>query len=63
MGLYYVSIQSWAVYVKEGAFFIDKGGLRSEWGRNWMPIEANSIEHARQLGKELGEASMGYRYN
>lgn len=48
--LYYILIESWAVYVKEGEFFKSQGGLEKKWGENWVPVQADSIEHARSIG-------------
>lgn len=35
--------------VKEADYFISQGGLDPDqsWGRNWVPVRANSIEDAR----------------
>lgn len=41
------------VYVKEAAFFISQGGLTTNWGKNWIGINAESIDDARQKGKEI----------
>lgn len=35
------------VYVKEGNFFRDQGGLTDDWGKNWIPIYATSLNDAR----------------
>jgi hypothetical protein len=50
-----VLIEPWAVYVKEGEFFEEQGGLTKPWGKNWITVQANSIEHARKQGLELRE--------
>lgn len=42
-----------AVYVKEWQFFVEQGGLREPWGKNWLLIEAESIDDARKRGKKL----------
>jgi len=42
-----------AVFVKETGFFISQGGLGAEWGRQWRPIVADSIEDARSKGERL----------
>lgn len=50
---FYVSIQPWAVYVKEADFFVEQGGLVQPWGKFWVgPIDAESIEDARTWGKQ-----------
>lgn len=53
METYYVLIEPYAVYVKEGKFFKDQGGLKEEWGKNWKPIIAEGIEHARLIGETM----------
>lgn len=54
---YFYVLVSWAkaVFVKEEYFFVQQGGLTQKWGRNWKPIQANSIEHARELAHENWE--------
>lgn len=42
-----------AVFVKALDFFRSQGGLREDWGRNWVPVTATSIEDARQKGCAL----------
>lgn len=37
------------VFVKGYQFFIDQGGLKEKWGKNWKPVMATSIEEARKL--------------
>jgi hypothetical protein len=53
---YYVLIQVYTtpgrgkqatVYVKEGNFFRSHGGLTDTWGKNWIPMEADSLDDAR----------------
>jgi len=34
--------------VKEGNFFREQGGLTSDWGKHWEPIQASSIGDARR---------------
>lgn len=48
--MYYILIRPWAVYVKDGQFFIDQGGLNAEWGKDWVRVWANSFDEARQIG-------------
>lgn len=54
---YYIAIEPWAVYVKEGNFFRDQvaqsPSTDSTWHMNWINVEAQSIEHARELGKKI----------
>lgn len=50
----YLNINPWAIYVKEAQYFIDQGGLDSEWGETWVgPFPANSFNHARKLGEAM----------
>lgn len=39
-----------AIFVKEGRFFEQQGGLVQDWGSHWKKVRATSIEHARELG-------------
>lgn len=41
---------SGSVFVKDLKYFRSQGGFKDSWGRNWKPIVADSIEHARELG-------------
>lgn len=51
---YYVMRNSGgAVFVKEGNFFVEQGGLEQDWGKAWKRIEAESIEHARSLADKM----------
>jgi hypothetical protein len=51
MERYFVLIEDWAVYVKEGDFFESQGGLKEDWGKDWQCVYADGIEHARLLGE------------
>ena len=42
-----------SVFVKEYQFFVSQGGLPDNWGKNWIRIEASSIENARLQGTKL----------
>ncbi len=50
---YFVLIKPWSVSVKEAEFFIAQGGLTQPWGKHWRPVEADSLEQAREQGKAL----------
>lgn len=52
---YFVLIKPWAIYVKEEQFFEQQGGLQETWGKEWLPVEANSIDHARTIGEQMRE--------
>lgn len=41
---------SGSVFVKELAFFRSQGGFVKEWGTNWFPVVADSLEDARKKG-------------
>lgn len=45
----YVLIKEASVYVKEGEFFAEQGGLTADWGRAWERIEATSLYEARAI--------------
>ncbi len=53
--IYMVSVvqSSGSVFVKTVNFFRDQGGFRAKWGLCWVPVVAESIEHARELGCKL----------
>jgi hypothetical protein len=51
MNSYMVLIQPFGIYVKERDFFLSQNGHKEPWGKNWVQIEADSIEHARDKGK------------
>lgn len=54
IGDYYVHRNSGnSVFVKEGAFFVEQGGLVSDCGKGWTKVRATSIEDARRLGDEI----------
>lgn len=48
-----VNQQSGCVFVKDIGFYRSQGGFREDWGRNWVPIVATSIEEAREKGCSL----------
>lgn len=50
MRSYYVLIEPWGTYVKEAEFFKFQGGDKEPWGKKWVHIRADSIEHARAKG-------------
>lgn len=50
-----VLIKPWAVYVKDWPFFVEQGGTREAWGKDWVGIVARDLESARRKGyKKLG---------
>lgn len=50
---YYVRPREINSFVKEGSFFESQGGLTDYWGRNWIKIEAKSLENAREIANEM----------
>lgn len=44
---------SGCVFVKELDFFRSQNGFVEDWGKNWLPIVATSIEDARKSGCKL----------
>lgn len=53
MKFYVVRNSGQKVFVKEGNFFEQQGGLKESWGDEWVEIDADSIEHARRLGEAI----------
>lgn len=51
--VFYVLVKPWAVYVKEGIFFRQQGGLTKAWGIAWRPIAASSLDEARAIGEKM----------
>lgn len=41
---------SGSVFVKEKDFFLSQRGDVEDWGKNWVEVEAESIEDARLKG-------------
>jgi len=52
MMVYYVLVTPPRTYVKAEKYFIEEGGLVSEWGKKWIKVRAVSVEHARKKGNE-----------
>lgn len=50
---YFALIKPWAVYVKQGGFFRDQGGLEGDWGLSWIPIDAPNMADAYVLAERL----------
>lgn len=50
---YRILVAPSAVYVKEADFFREQGGETEEWGRDWKPICADGIGHARLIGQQM----------
>ena len=50
--LYMVNVNetSGSVFVKDRDFFVSQGGDKQDWGKNWFPVWAASIEDAREQG-------------
>ena len=56
--VYMVNVNSISgcVFVKELDFFRSQGGFTEDWGINWTPIIATSIEDAREKGCKHSDA-------
>lgn len=50
-------------FVKEGDFFRSQGGLKDDWGTNWIPVRAESIETARRLADAMVDKQPVRIYN
>lgn len=50
--LYMVNVNetSGSVFVKDRDYFVSQGGDHQDWGKNWFPVWAASIEDAREQG-------------
>lgn len=42
-----------SVFVKTREFYLQQGGDRLQWGKNWVQVTATSIEDAREQGCNL----------
>ena len=42
-----------ALFVKEGTFFKEQGGLNESWGKTWVPVIASSIGDARKQAAQI----------
>src|SRR5271154_2846027 len=56
--VYMVNVNAFSgcVFVKTYEFFRSQGGFVEEWGKNWVPLMATSIEDAREMGCALPSA-------
>lgn len=50
---HFVHCNGAAHFVKEADFFRSQGGDKAEWGKNWRPVVAASIEDARALSAAM----------
>lgn len=50
MKIYYIHVTESNVGTKDGEFFVEQGGTREEWGKNWERVEAASMYDARNEG-------------
>ena len=48
--LFYILVERWSVYVKDGPFFQAQGGLKEKWGEKWIPVKTTDREKAREMG-------------
>jgi len=52
---YHILITPYVVYVKESSLFLSQGGNIEKWGKDWIKVQAASIEDARVAGTMLRE--------
>lgn len=52
-----VSVTPWAIYVKGRDFFLEQGGDKAVWGKDWKEVEARSISEARSIAKARWQAT------
>jgi hypothetical protein len=45
-------VSSGSVFVKEIEFFRSQGGFVEDWGQDWKPVVAASVEDARRVACE-----------
>ncbi len=43
--------------VKEAEYFKDSGGLDGSWGKHWIPVVADGLDHARLLAWFIGSGT------
>jgi len=46
----YVLVKEFGVFVKDGEFFEEEGGLVGDWGLNWERIAVKTLHDARRIG-------------
>jgi hypothetical protein len=49
------------VFLRDGNFFRETGGVTDEWGKDWEQIRAESIEHARSIAYDKAGVASQYR--
>ena len=47
------SVKQTETFNKDGDFFEEQGGLVEDWGKDWKPLAASSLEDAREKGTEM----------
>lgn len=60
---YYAVNNGYTVYVKEGQFFRDQGGLTESWGKDWIPVNASSIGDARRKAASYYGIKLSWIYD
>lgn len=56
---HYVLVRPWAVYVKDGAFFEQQGGLKEAWGEAWEKIDAVDLDAAYDKAFDMQKERYG----
>lgn len=59
MSKFAVLIQPWSISVKSWYFFVDQGGTKLPWGKEWKLIEAHDMEAARRKGRRARDSRPG----
>lgn len=49
-----------ALFVKEGTFFKEQGGLKEPWGKTWVPVIASSIGDARKQAAKIFNVALSH---
>lgn len=50
---HFIMVNAAGVYVKDGDLFVQQGGLKDPWGKNWKEIDADGLNHARMIGEGM----------
>lgn len=56
MAEFYLNLANYSVGVKAGDFFREQGGLRSDWGKSWVRVDAPTMYQARLMGVNMKKA-------
>ena len=59
MSKFAILIKPWGVFVKAWRLFIEQGGLKRPWGKEWRTVDAHDIKAARRKGKTARDTVAG----